>query len=149
MNARADPLIKVGGAKEELGLPETPDALRQVQQRAGEPESGANGGQVFSQAYRASALTQQNRRILHNQAGLGGNQLLGTRLLDREQNRRRVTPGHAAFAKCVSNSPGNGRLTGYDGVMHRVLECDAAVAVPFFAQAPEDLERQLVAITER
>src|SRR5215469_1477092 len=149
MNAGADPLVTVRRSKEKLGLPEAPDALRQAEKCIGKPEGGTYRSQVFSEAHRAPAFAQQHRRVVHDQAGLGGNQFLGTRLLDREQNRCGISRLYAAFAERVGYPLGTNRLTGYDGVMHRVVKCDTAVAVSLFAKAPEDLERQLVALTER
>src|SRR5215831_8370269 len=149
MNAGADPLVKVRRSEEELGLPEAPDALRQAEKCIGKPEGGAYRGQVLSEAHRAPAFAQQYRRVVHYQAGLSGNQFLGARLLDREQNRCGISPRHAALVERVGYPLGDNRLTGYDGVMHRVVECDAAIAISLFAKAPEDLERQLVALAER
>ena len=77
VDGRADPPVQFRGAEEQVGLPQPPDALGQVEQGVGQPERGPDRAQVLSQAHGPAALAEQDGRAVGDQPRLGGDELLG------------------------------------------------------------------------
>jgi hypothetical protein len=83
----AHPVVRLRGAEEEVGLPQAPDALRQLPPRVGPPERGCQLIEVSLQLDRLAAFPGQHPRVGRDQLDLGRDQLLRTALLDGEQDR--------------------------------------------------------------